>query len=154
MWKDVSINYEINEEGQVRNKKTLKILKPYLSGKYLSIRFEFNGKKQIIHQLVGSVFLPSPTDENCVIDHINRNKHDNRACNLRWVSRSVNSANRPVEIIKRKNGKNEHHHIYKDKSGYICKIFINKKLYYKHSTKLNELIIFRDEIINNAVSYS
>jgi hypothetical protein len=35
------------------------------------------------------------------IDHINRNRSDNRACNLRAVATSVNNTNRPQEGNKR-----------------------------------------------------
>ena len=39
MWKTIKdfADYEINEEGQVRNKKTQRILKPSLSNQYLRI---------------------------------------------------------------------------------------------------------------------
>lgn len=38
-------------------------------------------------------FILNNTNDNCVIDHINRNPLDNRKCNLRITSRSINSTN-------------------------------------------------------------
>ena len=77
MWRSVSANHEINVEGQVRNKTSGRILKPYLCGKYHGIRFEMNGKKHYIHHLVAEAFLPNPTDDECVVDHIDLDKLHN-----------------------------------------------------------------------------
>jgi HNH endonuclease/NUMOD4 motif len=50
-------------------------------------------KKYSIHQLVCIHYLPNWN--NCKeIDHINRNKCDNRVYNLRWCSRSDNLKNK------------------------------------------------------------
>ena len=49
--------------------------------------------KQSIHRLVAYAFIPNP--ENLPqIDHINRNKTDNKVSNLRWVSAQDNCLNR------------------------------------------------------------
>ena len=48
-----------------------------------------------MHHLVANAFLPpKPNDgKTYEIDHISRNKADNRASNLRWVTKSENRAN-------------------------------------------------------------
>ena len=48
-----------------------------------------------IHQLVGSAWVYNPCPMFFTfLDHINNQKHDNRACNIRWVSPQLNSLNR------------------------------------------------------------
>lgn len=49
-------------------------------------------RKRYIHRLVGTAFLPNP-DALPEIDHINTDRTDNRACNLRWCSRRANQNN-------------------------------------------------------------
>jgi len=45
-----------------------------------------------LHRLVADAFIPNPDNKSC-IDHINTNRTDCRACNLRWVTLSENSNN-------------------------------------------------------------
>jgi hypothetical protein len=111
MWLAISENYEVSVEGQVRNKKFNRLLKSYLCGDYLGLRMgNSKSKKFYIHRLVAEAFLPSPTDD-CVVDHIDRNRMNNHASNLRWVSRSVNGINRTLEGKARKSNKQGEHHI-------------------------------------------
>lgn len=45
-----------------------------------------------IHRIIGETFVPNP-EGHTEIDHIDRNKENNRADNLRWVTRRQNMAN-------------------------------------------------------------
>ena len=57
------------------------------------LRVQVNGKKYYVHRLVADIFCAKPADynKNYVVDHQNEIKTDNRAANLRWVTKSENS---------------------------------------------------------------
>ena len=88
--------YYVSNLGNVKSitkaKKVEKILKPLLNGNCEYYRVDINGKKRLIHKLVAECFLEKIIDKN-EIDHINRNKLDNRVENLRYCNRKDNQAN-------------------------------------------------------------
>lgn len=54
-----------------------------------------NDKTYRIHCLVAKYFIPNPNpNEYKMIDHIDRNKHNNHYKNLRWCNHSINNVNR------------------------------------------------------------
>ena len=96
--------YEINKNGEIRNKKSKRILKQTLDsyGFYYKVSIVNDiGKSETIsvHRLLALAFIPNPENKPAV-DHINRIKKDNRLSNLRWVSFKENSEN-----IKQENRK-------------------------------------------------
>jgi hypothetical protein len=142
MWLPLTDVYHISEDGQVKNVKTGQLRKLSNGSAYLQLNIE--GKTHRVHKLVADRFLPSPTGK-CVIDHINRNKHDNRACNLRWVSSSENCINQTRQ--KRISGNTGHHHITQDKQGFFVQIQKNYILYRKRFKTLPEAIEYRDNLL-------
>ena len=84
--------YMVSNHGNVMNKKTNKVLKPYLTNRgYLTVGFWMNGKKKrlSIHRLVASAFLENPK-KLPEVNHLNGCKTDNNLCNLEWTSGSTN----------------------------------------------------------------
>ena len=72
--------YEINRLGQVRSKKTGRVLRPFDDSRgYL--RVTLNGRNVKVHLLVAKMFVPNPHGYP-VVDHKTGNKHDNRASQL------------------------------------------------------------------------
>ena len=104
MWKpmpDFEGNYEISDQGEVRNAKTGRILKTSTNkgiGKkdsYVHLRLpDGTGKYPTVyvHQKVAQAFVPNPDPEhNKVVMHKNNDKTDPRAENLEWWSQSENT---------------------------------------------------------------
>ena len=88
--------YTINEEGIIYSIRSKRLLKPFNHNNgYLTIELCVDGlkKRVMIHRLVAQQFLPNPNNYP-IIDHIDRNKHNNDVKNLRWTTASVNNRNR------------------------------------------------------------
>lgn len=76
--------YEVSNLGRV--KCNGKIVEPHMRNKYLYIALFY------VHRAVAELFIPNPENKPCV-DHINTDRLDSRAENLRWVTYKENSNN-------------------------------------------------------------
>lgn len=107
IWKDYG-NYLISNKGDIKNKKTGKILKQIKrKDGYLFVNLSNKGKVKVIkvHKLVAHLFLKNPNNYPC-INHINGIKTDNRVVNLEFCSYSHNikeayrlGLKKPIKII-------------------------------------------------------
>jgi HNH endonuclease len=96
--------YQVNENGEVRNKKTFRILKPTIKNGYYAVGSHKKNttiRQQKVHRLVCIAFH-GPPQNNEVCDHKDGNKLNNRADNLRWCDSFENSrkGNTPLEVFQ------------------------------------------------------
>ena len=153
MWKDIcgfEDRYEINEFGEIRNKKTQN---------YLSCKIDKSGYQQIglrklgdrkrywfsVHRLVATHFISITQSSNLQVDHIDNNKLNNHVTNLRWVTSVENNSNRKLSHWA--TNKTKELYISAYKNGYMIRI--NRKNYKKRLwvQDLKEAICQRDKFI-------
>ena len=85
-------NYDVSENGDIRNNKTLLLLKHKID-RYgypvVSLRSKGNRKYPTIHRLVAKAFVDNPNNYTQV-NHIDGNKTNNHYTNLEWITVSGN----------------------------------------------------------------
>lgn len=95
MWKDIPTwedTYEINENGEVRNKITGNYIKGDINNAgYCRVCLYKKPRKQryFRHRLVAELFIPNPNNLP-EVNHINGDKTKNCASNLQWCDRTCN----------------------------------------------------------------
>ena len=101
-------NYLIYDDGRIWSKYKNIFLKPYKeTNGYMRVHlYNVNQKSFSIHRLVGLHYIPNPNNYPTV-DHKNNIRDDNRLCNLRWASLSMQQINQLIP----KNNKSGHKNI-------------------------------------------
>ena len=148
MWLPIDDIYDVSVDGQIR-----KYGRCVMKGSKDTLGYHqcyFYGRARMLHRMVASRFLPAPTSENCEIDHIDRNKSNNHASNLRWCSKSCNMLNRAHKVSSKTN--EPHITLYTIPSSgnirYIVRFYKDKKtVFQKHFKTLPEAIIARNNYI-------
>lgn len=109
-WKTIEEypKYEASANGKIRNKETHIVLKPrtILKGYTCVVLYDDKHKPVSIriHRIIAKLFVPNPNNYEYV-DHINSNKKDNKASNLRWCTHSQNCTfrnGRKVQLLNEK----------------------------------------------------
>jgi HNH endonuclease/NUMOD4 motif len=147
VWKDIPgfQDYQISNLGRLRSRifrNNEKILCLQKDDRGYS-RFRSKHGLIRIHKAVASAFLPNP-DNKPEIDHINRDRSDNRLENLRWATRSENNLNRTHHLPQ-----TQQHYIRTNHrlGGDTYRVMI-KRLNINRSFKtLEEAVAFRDEVL-------
>jgi len=96
LWLPYDEKYSVSDEGYVMNRRNGRIL-ALQDDRRGYARIDLHGKHRKVHRLVAERFLPAPVaceTHTLVVDHIDRNRLNNHASNLRWVSIRVNNQNR------------------------------------------------------------
>ncbi|MCX7986916.1 MAG: NUMOD4 motif-containing HNH endonuclease [Bacteroidales bacterium] len=94
--------YEISNYGRLKSFKTHprgRIIRIPLIKGYRAIVLKLNNNKTVtkyIHKLVAEHFLPKDSELQQYVIHIDFNKENNRASNLRWVTRSTMFAHQKI----------------------------------------------------------
>lgn len=99
IWKDIKgyPGYQISNQGRIWSTKSNRYLQPFLNNAgYRVINIQaINGKRkgELIHRLVALHFVENP-NRYTEVDHLDKDKENNNADNLRWCTRSENNKNR------------------------------------------------------------
>jgi len=138
-------DYFINRKGDVLSKKWNKeiILEPAISNGYLMVCFRKDKKSynKRVHRLIAEIFIPNPNNYLCV-DHINRDRKDNRLENLRWVTHAMNSQNQSITNIS------GYRNICYCKNKWIVLIKRNKKVVCDRKFKtIEEAVSYRNKVL-------
>lgn len=100
--------YAINKEGRILDLLTKKYFTPTVnswieSDRYLVVSLRCQGGRAPfpLHRLVAGTWVNNPEPyRKFIVDHINGNKRDNRAENLRWVTLQENNYNTSDQNLK------------------------------------------------------
>lgn len=83
-------NHQGSSDGEIRNKHTGLILKPF-SDRYGYLRVSIGNVDNVyIHRIICELFHGQPENEKMQVNHIDCNRQNNRSDNLEWCTASEN----------------------------------------------------------------
>ena len=131
IWKDVPGYiglYKVSNHGRVKSVKKQLVLKICGSGnRYKTVALcNVMRKTFLLHRLVAAAFIPNPENKPC-IDHIDGDRANNHADNLRWVTVKENQ-NNPITKSKWIGKKAKPHHekaVEQIKNGIVVNVFVS-----------------------------
>lgn len=107
--------YVLSKNGSFRFKRPKLQSLTINNNGYREVRISIEGKRSTmtVHRLIGKTFIPNPENKP-TLDHIDRDRTNNRVSNLRWCTLSENMQN-PLTIsyVKTLNIKRDHSNQFK-----------------------------------------
>ena len=99
MYKHYQNGFYVSDSGKVKRIRNDKVVEVDIyTDKYgykYFILFNSKDKQKVyIHRAVAKVFIPQPSPDKFIVDHIDTNKQNNNVTNLIWVTYSENNKNR------------------------------------------------------------
>jgi len=91
VFKSFHKNYSVSDQGEIRNDRTQKILKPYENNKSY-LRVKIDGKHKFVHRLVLETFVGKSKDKQG--NHKDYNRQNNKLDNLEWMTAKENAKHR------------------------------------------------------------
>lgn len=140
--------YEVSDTGRVFSLRQGKVMACTLSDQgYPRVTLCSPGEKRVntnVHKLVGQAF--DIEGSGTEIDHINRDRSDNRVCNLRWCSRHENQTN----MSNNNPNQSGHNHItwHKQRGKWQVSIRLRGENYYGGlASTVEEALIMRTKLL-------
>jgi len=91
LWLPINDNFQVSNQGNVRRARDFKIMKPWSTGiGYKKIQVGKDRERYRVHRLVCEAWCLKPNDEYLIVHHVNGDRADNRAINLKWVTQKEN----------------------------------------------------------------
>jgi len=151
MWLSYNDKYEVSDSGEVRHKISQYIKQPSLSHDgYMIVgmyRWKTCTTRRTVHRMVAERFLPAPTSLHVEVDHIDKDRTNNKASNLRWVSHMENCQNKGFY----KSNTTGYKHIVKRGNSYRVQIKDRGTLVFnKTYGSIEEAITARDNFTSSA----